>query len=82
MTSGLPYELIIGGAPVPHPTSLAMAKAMKPLREKGYFTLREQIRAAASAPLAFEPGTRFLYGFSSELMAGLIEVLSGNLLSW
>ena len=49
MTSGLPYELIIGGAPVPHPTSLAMAKAMKPLREKGYFTLREQIRAAASA---------------------------------
>lgn len=79
MTSGLPYELIIGGAPVPHPTSLAMAKAMKPLREKGYFTLREQIRAAASAPLAFEPGTRFLYGFSSELMAGLIEVLSGKL---
>ena len=78
MTSGLPYELIIGGAPVPHPTSLAMAKAMKPLREKGYFTLREQIRAAASAPLAFEPGTRFLYGFSSELMAGLIEVLSGK----
>ena len=40
-----------------------------------YFTLREQIRAMAEVPLAFEPGERWLYGFASELAAGLLEVL-------
>lgn len=78
MTCGLPYEMIMSDIPVQHPTALAMARAMKPLREKGYFTLREQIRAAAAVPLAFEPGTRFLYGFASELTAGLLEVLCGK----
>ncbi len=79
MTCGLPYEMIVGGVPVQHhPTALAMAREMKELREKGYFTLREQIRAASRVPLAFEPGTRFLYGFASELTAGLLEVLCGK----
>lgn len=78
MTCGLPYEMIMGGVPVQHPTAAAMASEMKKLREKGYFTLREQIRAAARVPLAFEPGTRFLYGFASELTAGLLEELCGK----
>ena len=78
MTCGLPYDMIIGGVPVQHPTSLAMAEAMKPLRAKGYFTLREQIRAISQVPLAFEPGTHFLYGFASELTAGLLEALEGK----
>jgi CubicO group peptidase (beta-lactamase class C family) len=78
MTCGMPYEMIMGNSPVAHPTAKAMAKAMKPLREKGYFTLREQIRACAEAPLAFEPGTRWLYGFASELTAGLLEVIGGK----
>ncbi len=78
MTCGLPYEMIMGGIPVQHPTATAMASEMKKLREKGYFTLREQIRAAARVPLAFEPGTRFLYGFASELTAGLLEELCGK----
>lgn len=75
MTCGLPYEMIIGGLPVSHPTARAMAAEMSQLRANGYFTLREQIRAASRVPLAFEPGTRFLYGFASELTAGLLEVL-------
>ena len=75
MTCGLPYEMIIGGIPVHHPTAKAMADEMKALRANGYFTLRDQIKAAARVPLAFEPGTRFLYGFASELTAGLLEVL-------
>ena len=79
MTCGLPYEMIVGGVPVQHhPTALAMAREMKELREKGYFTLRDQIRAASRVPLAFEPGTRFLYGFASELTAGLLEALCGK----
>lgn len=75
MTCGLPYEMIIGGLPVSHPTAEAMAREMKELRAKGYFTLRDQIKAAARVPLTFEPGSRFLYGFASELTAGLLEVL-------
>lgn len=78
MTCGLPYDMIMGESPVQHPVSRLMAKAMKPLREKGHFTLREQIRTISEVPLAFEPGTRFLYGFSSELTAGLLEVLCGK----
>lgn len=78
MTCGLPYEMIMGGVPVQHPTAAAMAREMTKLREKGYFTLREQIRAAARVPLAFEPGTRFLYGFASELTAGLLEEICGK----
>lgn len=79
MTCGLPYEMIIGGVPVQqHPTALAMAEEMRELRENGYFTLRDQIRAASRVPLAFEPGTRFLYGFASELTAGLLEVICGK----
>ena len=49
-----------------------MFEAMKPLREKGFYTLREQIHAMAEVPLAFEPGSRFLYGFASELGIGEI----------
>ena len=79
MTCGLPYEMILGGVPVQsHPTAMAMAREMKELREKGYFTLRDQIRAASRVPLAFEPGTRFLYGFASELTAGLLEEICGK----
>lgn len=39
MTCGLPYEMIIGGIPVHHPTAKAMADEMKALRANGYFTL-------------------------------------------
>jgi len=78
MTCGLPYDMIMGETPVQHPVSNAMAMAMAPLRENGYYTLREQIRAVSQAPLAFEPGTRWLYGFASELTAGLLEVIGGK----
>ena len=78
MTCGLPYQMIMGFTPVSHPTAAAMAKAMEPLRAKGYYTLREQIRATAQVPLAFEPGTAWLYGFASELTAGLLEVIGGK----
>ena len=78
MTCGLPYQMIMGFTPVRHPTAEAMAKAMEPLRAKGYYTLREQIRATAEVPLAFEPGTAWLYGFASELTAGLLEVIGGK----
>ncbi len=74
MTCGLPYQSMPG---MPHKseTSSAMEKAMEKFH--GKYTLREQIAAMAEVPLAFEPGTRWLYGFASELTAGLIEVVTG-----
>lgn len=53
MTCGLPYDMKMDDSPSFHPVSERMAEKMKPLREKGYFTLREQIRAMAEVPLAF-----------------------------
>ena len=74
MTCGLPYEAH-PGFPSQSLTSQEMAKAMEKLPKN--YTLREQIRVISEVPLAFEPGTRWLYGFASELTAGLIEVLTG-----
>ena len=75
MTCGLPYESILGNIPGQHPTALVMARELKPLKDTGHYTLREQIRAMAKVPLSFEPGTRHQYGFASELAAGMLEAL-------
>jgi len=76
MTCGLPYSMILGDIPVAHPVSASMHKAMQPLGK--FYTLRDQIKAMSEVPLAFEPGTRWLYGFASELTAGLIEAVTGK----
>jgi CubicO group peptidase (beta-lactamase class C family) len=80
MSCGLPYGNIVPGLQeegLP-PTHRAMLSAERGLRQKGSFTLREEIRAVAEVPLAFEPGTHWMYGFGSELAAGLLEVLTGK----
>ena len=71
MNCGLPYCHYYSGTD--EPTMHAMEEGMKPLWEKGYYSIREQVRAVAEAPLAFEPGEGWMYGFSSELAAGIIE---------
>jgi CubicO group peptidase (beta-lactamase class C family) len=61
------------------PTSVAMSRVREGLTQQyGQFDLQTEIRAMASVPLAFEPGTRFMYGYGHELVAGLIEVVSGK----
>jgi len=47
----------------------------------GDYTLRQDIHAMAQVPVRFDPGTHFLYGFGHELVAGLIEVVSGKKVS-
>lgn len=44
----------------------------------GDYTLRQDIHAMSQVPIAFDPGTHWLYGFGHELVAGLIEVTSGK----
>lgn len=76
MKCGLPYCNAPGETD--NPTVRAMQKAMQPLWDKGHYTLREQIAAIAQVPQEFEPGTHWQYGFSSELAAGIIEVVCGK----
>lgn len=73
MKCGLPYCNFPGETN--NNTLRAMQKCMQPLWDKGHYTNREQVAAMSQAPLAFEPGTHWLYGFSSELAAALIEAL-------
>ena len=74
MTCGLPYEAHPG-----FPSQSRTAQDMRTALDKigKHYTLREQIKAMAGVPLDFEPGTRWLYGFASELTAGLIEQVTG-----
>ena len=76
MKCGLPY--CNSQAPTPDLTLTSMQECMKPLLEKGYYTLQEHVAAMSQAVLAFEPGTHWIYGFSSELAAALIEKLTGE----
>ena len=73
MKCGLPYCNFRG--PTDDPTVQSMQECMKPLWEKGCYTVREHVAAMSKAVLAFEPGTHWLYGFSSEITAALIEAL-------
>ena len=73
MSCGLPY--CMPGTISDDPTVQSMVKCMQPLWDRGHHTLREEIRAMSGAVLAFEPGTRWMYGFASELAAGILEVV-------
>lgn len=71
------------GHPYPYGESLPVRELTRlrgELRERtgGRYTLRDEIRATAQAPLMFEPGAHWLYGYGHDLVAGLIEVISGK----
>ena len=74
MKCGLPY--CNSKAPTDDPTLRSMQACMEPLWAKGRYTVQEHIAAMSKAVLAFEPGTHWLYGFSSEITAALIEKLA------
>ena len=60
-------------------THQAAEKVRAQLRANvGEYTLQQEIKAMAEVPVDFDPGTHWLYGFGHELVAGLIEVVSGK----
>ncbi len=72
MSVGLPYAMGDSN------TAREIRKVQEELKGTlGKYDLRTEIRAMARVPIAFEPGTRWLYGYGHELVAGLIEVASG-----
>ena len=69
------------GLPYPQGESYT-AKEMKKVKDglkesQGKYNLRKEIKAMSQVPIAFEPGTHWLYGYGHELVAGMIEAASG-----
>jgi CubicO group peptidase (beta-lactamase class C family) len=66
MTAGLSYEI--------------EAEPIRQLREKSHnqATTRETVGAIARMPLLAEPGTHYLYSLSHDVLAAVIEVVSGQ----
>jgi len=66
MTAGLNYDT--GGAPI-----LALKKTTD-----NQATTREMMTAIAEMPLLFEPGTHYSYSFGHDVIAAVIEVVTGQ----
>lgn len=76
MTSGIPY-------PDPnHESGRRMDKAVKELvkrREQGETVdTQEFLSRIAAVPLCFQPGEQWMYGFSADVLGGIVEVVSGK----
>lgn len=66
MMSGMTYDL----------SSEAVSKVLK--ETEGKATTRELAAAMAEMPLAFEPGSRWLYSLGHDVLAAAVEVSSGE----
>lgn len=64
MTSGMNYDL----------NSLQIKEQIE---KNPYSTTLELVKAMADSPLEFEPGSHFLYGLNHDVLAAVIEVVSG-----
>lgn len=72
MAVGMPYP---GGPTYTAGEMKKIKDALNARPEK--YTLREEIKEMSKIPIAFEPGTHFMYGYAHELVAGIIEAASG-----
>ena len=73
MSSGVPSSF--GEGVVPKALTNEIAQLVQ---ENATYSLRELVKALAQAPLLFEPGTGWAYGFSHDILAALLEVVSGK----
>ncbi len=75
MTSGIPYP------DETHEPGRRMKAVVEELvrrrREGERVDTGEYMRGIASVPLCFQPGTRWMYGFSADVLGGIIESVSG-----
>jgi CubicO group peptidase (beta-lactamase class C family) len=71
-TSGLVY-----GQFDPGPVGAALRKARIDFSAKGE-TLADTVAKLADVPLAFQPGTRWQYGVSTDVLGRVVEVVAGK----
>jgi CubicO group peptidase (beta-lactamase class C family) len=72
-TSGISYPFI----PTPQQKGYLDAGVIDGLTARD-LVLADQMRLLAEQPLLFEPGSRFMYGLSTDVLGRLIEVVSGQ----
>jgi len=73
-TSGLPY-----GSMVDDPLDQLLIQKFEQLKElKLPFTTETLVEGLSSLPLAFQPGSRWRYGFNIEVLGRIIEIISGE----
>jgi len=77
MMCGMPYCFGPAPADTKNPVLKAMSEAMESVWAKGHYNVQEAIDALASVPVAFEPGTDWMYGFGSEIIGGVVEKITG-----
>jgi len=68
---------------VPYPdgnsyTAKVLTRYMEELKAEGNYTLEQFTKKIAQAPLLFEPGSNWAYGLGHDILARLIEVVSGK----
>ena len=57
--------------------SKAITTAYRKLEEEGKYTLQEFANAVGEIPAAFDPGEHFFYGQSHDILAAILEVITG-----
>ncbi len=73
MSAGLPYEF------EDSPTAKELIRVKDELQKKyGKYDIVTEVKAVGSVPVEFEPGTHWRYGYGHDIIAGLIQVISGK----
>ncbi len=73
MTSGITVDWGL-----PNENSKAMKVETDKLKEAGKYNLKEYAKVCGSTPGLFDPGEHFFYGDSHDVVAALIEILTGK----
>lgn len=76
MTSGIPYP---DGSTEPGRRMEKVVKELVARRERGErVDTQEYMRGIASVPLCYQPGGPWMYGFSADVLGGVVEAASGR----
>jgi len=73
MACGIPYAF--GDSP----TAKGLREVQSELTEKyGKYDIQTEVKAMGRIPLAFEPGTDWLYGYGHEIVAAMVDLTCGT----
>ncbi|NLD47137.1 MAG: beta-lactamase family protein [Clostridiaceae bacterium] len=73
MSVGLPYFDGVS------PTAKEMARVQDELKKKhGKYDIVTEVKAMGSVPVEFDPGTKWVYGYGHDIIAALIQIISGK----
>ena len=79
MTSGMPYgENWEGCSAAGRKMQELLDRMIDGLNRGERLTTREVVREIAKMPLVFDPGERWMYGLSADVLAAIVEVVTGE----